>query len=414
MRDRHVAALMRFMNERDFRSRVKVNLDSARVVRRIDDTQARRLALSYCVGLWRAGVNNLLESEARQLPYHVALSIQSPHQFESVSKRAALISDTLVLTDDPGRQPPGSPAWRGEHTADFAPVQVARTRARRFLSCTDPHHQQVLAERAMENMMRMSRGELPLPSGPEVHTDTCRVEETREELVSVNSAHHDIIGRWIAEAKPLTEVGATWYLPRYYMHATRNDRISFDQDGNAYYPTALIDFLTHDGRGVDVSGAHPVKSRILRPVVQLEIPVVEGTNLRDFSRITRDEFDSYASFRDFLRLKLLDIDPALNAVDSEVELAKIGLDISTQVHDMHAQLKRIRSKRSVQVTGAVVGTLSAALVAVYGPALATALTIMGATGGVWSVVNAMSENSSKTLEHDKWYYIWLLSRKAQL
>ncbi|CAL9334420.1 hypothetical protein SUDANB9_00138 [Streptomyces sp. enrichment culture] len=409
VRDRHVAALMRFMNERDFRSRVKVNLDSARAVGRMDDAEARRLALSYCIGLWAAGVNNVVESDARQLPYHVALSVRSPHQFESVSKRAALISDTLVLTDDPGRQSPGSPVWRGEHTADFAPLQVARTRARRSLSCTDPHHQQVLAE---WQMARMVGRQLPSSSRPEVHTDTCRVEETREDLVSVNGAHHDIIGRWIAEAKPLTDVGAAWYLPRYYTHTTVNDRIHHDLDGNAYRPTPLIDFLTHDGRGVDVSGAHPVKSRILRPVVQLEIPVVEGTSLRDFSKITRDEFDSYASFRDFLRLKLLEIDPALNAVDSEVELAKIGLEISTQVHDMNGQFKRIRSKRSVQVTGAAVGTLSAVLVAVYGPALATALTIVGATGGVWSVVNALSENSSKTLTHDKWYYIWLLGRKA--
>ncbi|MEW2497505.1 hypothetical protein AB0942_28815 [Streptomyces nodosus] len=421
------------MNERDFRSRVELNLDSARAVERMDDAQARRLALSYCIGLWRRDVNHPIRG-VREVPCHVALSLRSPRQFESVSKRAALISDTLVLTDDPGGLLSGSPARQGEHTTDFAPLQIASEGVDRYVRCTDERHareeQARRDEEARRNLPAMlARWRLANPPSPyaytpnwvrswpvppvpevqpEIHTDICRVEEHRENLVSVNGAYHDIIGRWIAGAKPLTDVGAAWYLPRYYTHSRINDGPS-----RVFEPTPLIDFLTYDGRGVDVSGAHPAKSRILRPVVQLEIPVIEGTTLRDFSKITTDEFDSYASFRDFLRLELLNIDPALNAVESEVELAKIGLEISTQVHEMHAKLKQIKTKRSLQVTGAVVGTVSAALIAVYGPALETALTVMGATGGAWSVVNALSENNSRSLEHDKWYYIWMLARKAR-
>ncbi|GAB2584580.1 hypothetical protein Aab01nite_53990 [Paractinoplanes abujensis] len=48
--------------------------------------------------------------------------------------------------------------------------------------------------------------------------------------------------------------------------------------------------------------------------------VPAGVSLRDFGKITVDEFDSFVAFRDFLRLTLLGLDDALNDVQSGREM----------------------------------------------------------------------------------------------
>ncbi|MFJ2008329.1 hypothetical protein [Streptomyces chartreusis] len=64
------------------------------------------------------------------------------------------------------------------------------------------------------------------------------------------------------------------------------------------------------------------------------------------------------------------------------------------------------------MTGAVVGTVSASLVAVYCPALQSALTavIGGAAGGLWGAFQAGADNSPRTLRDNAWYYVWTLSQ----
>ncbi|MFI6385031.1 hypothetical protein ACIBKX_36940 [Streptomyces sp. NPDC050658] len=147
-------------------------------------------------------------------------------------------------------------------------------------------------------------------------------------------------------------------------------------------------------------------------MIQLEIPIIEGTTLRDFSNITMDEFASYASFRDFLRGKMLDLDSTLDAVDSETELVKIGLEISDQVRDIDSRMGQVKRKRAVQASGAVIGTLGATLVAVYGPALQAVVTSLGAGAGAWTLLNALVENSTRPLRDEKWYYVWALAKES--
>jgi len=49
----------------------------------------------------------------------------------------------------------------------------------------------------------------------------------------------------------------------------------------------------------------------------------------------------------------------------------------------------------------VLGTAGTVLVAVYGPALASAVAAVGATGGVWGVITAMADQNKRALRHDK-------------
>lgn len=60
----------------------------------------------------------------------------------------------------------------------------------------------------------------------------------------------------------------------------------------------------------------------------------------------------------------------------------------------------------------MIGFAGAILVAVYGPALAAAVAALGATGGVWGIIHAATENSTRALREDKWYYVWALAKES--
>lgn len=77
-------------------------------------------------------------------------------------------------------------------------------------------------------------------------------------------------------------------------------------------------------------------------------------------------------------------------------------------------METAQRKRAVAVTGPVIGSVGAILVAVYGPALAAAVETIGATGGVWGVIHAVTENSTRALREDKWYYVWALAKKSNI
>jgi hypothetical protein len=106
------------------------------------------------------------------------------------------------------------------------------------------------------------------------------------------------------------------------------------------------------------------------------------------------------------------MDMALNAVQSDRELLKLGLQIKDHVRSVHSEMETARRKRAVSVTGAMIGSVGAILVAVYGPALEAAIAAIGASGGVWGIIHATTENNTRALREDKWYYVWALAEKS--
>jgi hypothetical protein len=219
------------------------------------------------------------------------------------------------------------------------------------------------------------------------------------------------LGRWLLDAEPLLKAGLAWYLPSYSLS------ISDTVDGvrrpyHDFKQVKAVDYLIKDGRAVDASGAEPIKSQFVRPVLQIDLPFIEGVNLRNFSKITIEAFPSYSAFRDHLRLSFLEMDMALNAVQSNRELLKLSLQIKDQVRSVRSDMEAMRRKRAVAVSGAAIGFLGVILVAVYGPILAAAVAAIGASGGVWGIIHATSENSTRALRENKWYYVWVLAKKS--
>ena len=232
------------------------------------------------------------------------------------------------------------------------------------------------------------------------------------------------LGRWLLDCEPLLRAGLSWYLPRYSTYevitlhnhyATRAMRRGLSPVyANPPAGTPVVDYLIRDGRAVEASGATPLKNKLVRPVLEIDLPFIDGVSLRDYSAVTVQEFTAFSGFRNFLRLSLLEMDDALNAVQSEAALTRLGLRIEDEVRSLRAQMNQVKRRRAVGAAGAVVGTSAAILLAVYGPALTAAIPVLGAGGGIWQIIQAAAENSPRALREDKWYWVWAIAKRSDV
>lgn len=229
------------------------------------------------------------------------------------------------------------------------------------------------------------------------------------------------LGAWLLQAEPLLKAGLAWYLPSFSTRTEQREAVTGATTTRAEGPlgqVTAVDYIISGGRVVQASESNPVggvKDRLVRPILEIDLPFIEGVTLADFSRITVDEFDSYKAFRNFMRTSFLSMDEALNAVQSELALAKLRLEIEREVSAVQSQLTVARRKRALEGVGAAVATSTALLVAVEGSVFKGVVTVLGLTtaGTLWSVIKDRVENGPRPVESGQWYYVWLLSKKSE-
>jgi hypothetical protein len=326
-------------------------------------------------------------------PYHVGLET-SGDEFNDLTKRAILVSDTLLLSH--GIQGPYRRiSWTSHGRANRG----------------EPH---VDAYDGIESWTRpLAVSEPNLGAGP----FGMNFPASYETEVGFYCPSLKELGTWLLTSEPLQRAGLAWYFPAYRSRYV--DRGGSAPWGPSNPPTvsgpreySAIDFLVTGGRAVDLAEIKPIKSRLVRPILEVDLPVLEGVSLRDFASITINEFDSYSAFRDSLRKRLLNLDTALDDVQSGVAIANIGIEIRDGVRQVEAQMQQLRRRRAVSVTGAGVGSVAGVLVAVYGPALAAVVSALGVGGmGVWQALQASAETNLKALRKNEWYYVWAISRR---
>ncbi|MFI7465984.1 hypothetical protein [Nonomuraea sp. NPDC049646] len=323
-------------------------------------------------------------SSLTQHEFDVSLGLRAS-DLAAVTKRVSLISDTLLLSDGIG----------GTYH------EIGQT----GIHWDDPG-------RRSGNKPRLPPGTPPDLPASMLHMAAAPEprENWREDYFGIRTLDLAQLGAWILQARPLLQAGLTWYLPTYCLRTQQVKKGRPVQRSRSIRDARAVDFLLKGRRAIEASGEEPVKSRIVRPILDIRLPYIDGVGLGDFSRITVEEFGSYDRFRTYLRGKFLQLDEAQDAVQSEVALTRIGLEIREQIQECQAEMAKIQRTRALAATGAVLGTTGATLTAVYGPALTAALGVLGATGGIWSVVQAISQNSVRTLREGRWYYIWTLDQ----
>ncbi|MFE7432908.1 hypothetical protein ACFU78_07885 [Streptomyces tendae] len=227
------------------------------------------------------------------------------------------------------------------------------------------------------------------------------------------------LGQWLLEAEPLLRAGLVWYGPVFYegsVHQQTGLRRRDPADLPSFSDRS-IDFLVDHGRAVDLSGTKPIACRVVRPILEIDLPFIDGLTLTDFAQVTSEEFDSYRQFRDFMRSRLLELDDALEAVDSQVALERVALSIRDELNAATAEMETAARSRVLNRSGAVLGTTSAILAAVRPDALQGALaasaTIAAGATGLWPTIQAFADHKPKHAS-GRWHYVWVLQKRSAL
>ncbi|GAA2919595.1 MULTISPECIES: hypothetical protein [Streptomyces] len=320
----------------------------------------------------------LSEKISSTSPYYVGLSSEMG-SFTHVTKRVVLVTDTMLLSD------------HGVGTVHELGVHYTT----------------------------QSFQVLPGPGAP--GEGGMRFSESTEQRYGMVTEDLAELGRWLLEAEPLLRRGLVWYAPVFVEGPSNGFSSQLDRSRNRSagplpsFHDGSIDYVIRHGRAVDLSRTKPLASRVVRPILEIDLPFIDGLSLSDFCQVTSEEFDSYRQFRDFMRSRLLELDDALEAVDSQVALERVALSIRDEVHAATAEMSTAARSQALSRSGAVVGTTSAILAAVRPEALqgalATSATLAAGATGLWPTVQAFAENRAQRT-HGKWHYVWVLQRNS--
>ncbi|MFJ6574889.1 hypothetical protein ACIQMY_02885 [Streptomyces sp. NPDC091368] len=309
-------------------------------------------------------------------PYYVGLS-SDLSSFTHVTKRVALVADTMLLSD----HGIGAVHELGSISVPYGDFAAA-----------------------MDG------------TGPESGIDTWRYGMVTRDLAELN--------QWLLNAEALLRGGLAWYGPVFLDgspdsvgdHEVLRDRSRrADPDPLPSFSDRSIDFLVEHGRAVDLTRSKPLASRVVRPILEIDLPFIDGLRLNDFAQVTVEEFDSFRQHRDFMRSRLLELDDALEAVDSQIALERVALAIRDELNAATVEMNGAARSRALSRSGAVLGTTSAVLAAVRPEALQSTLalssTIAAGATGLWPTIQAFADTKAKRT-HGKWHYVWALQKKA--
>ncbi|MGQ4427305.1 hypothetical protein ACN6LL_002200 [Streptomyces violaceoruber] len=309
----------------------------------------------------------LLKQQNGEGRYHIGLNVL-PKDFSDVTKKALLVSDTLMLTQD----------------AEGPVIPLGGSVTTRLDGGMDAIGQ---------------------PSAVASFTN-----------VGVQCQDLAGLGRWLLEAEPLLKTGAAWYLPRRVDSDSLHTHSSGNRELSRWSPAVPInyDFLIRDGRAIEASGVEPAASHVVRVLFNMKIPYLEGLTLRDFSRITVDEFDSYRDFKPAFRKRLLDIDDVIEDTQSQRKIAALEDEMRYGVAQVRTQMTKATKLRSVALLGATVCTTTVALLAVNKPALLPVVAALGvSTAGIWNLVTKFTEEGRAKAREGEWVYVWALMKDCE-
>jgi hypothetical protein len=231
----------------------------------------------------------------------------------------------------------------------------------------------------------------------------------------------DVLGSYILDSSPLMEAGRIIYSPNYHRIETGTTaHYDFGDAGlivtgsvTAGSESRLVDLLVAGRRVIEKAPGSEVKAGLLEPLLVLDLPCIEGTSFHDFCRISVEESDNLVSLQNYLRQRLLQIN--MESPQASFALAQLEAELSDGIRAVRAEMQRLMRKRAIQQAGAALATTSAILLNIAGKEWATALSILGASGGLWSGVTATEAymtDKSRVIERP-YYFLWLISKAAK-
>jgi hypothetical protein len=240
-------------------------------------------------------------------------------------------------------------------------------------------------------------------------------ETVKEE---VHAPQLGVLGRYLLDCMPIFEDGQFLYYPNVQRTIARFDNEDPLGSGEGMGPFStntnqVIDLVVQGNRLVEVAARAYVQGKVIKPLLVLDLPSIEGTTLADFCKITTQESESLAPLQAFLREKLLAIDDEPQA--ASVEAARLSVEIRDGVRAVQSEMRRLTRRSAVQHAGAGLATITASLIAIAGVDLAATLSLLGASGGLWGIVASRESylHEKSLLRERPFYLLWVLSKSAK-
>ncbi|MFE2186682.1 hypothetical protein [Streptomyces sp. NPDC059455] len=294
--------------------------------------------------------------------FHIGLNAL-PADFDEVTKKAFLVSDVLMLTQD--REGPVTEL----HETGGAPP---------FLM----------------------QGGAGLPS--------------KRWLWGFQCLDTEALGRWLMGAEPLLSHGLVWYHPQLVKANISSGSLAVPL-GEVGTPVHY-DVVVRNGRAVEASGANPIASSVARILFTMKIPYIEGVSLEAFSKLTVEEFNSHKLFKTWLRKRILDLDDALEDTQSQRKIAAIEEELRHEVAHVQAQMRKATNDKALATTGAATCVTTVALFAVTQPAMLSLVTALGINAaGLWNFLTTFAEGGRRKAkaQNGQWFYMWALMKDSE-
>lgn len=244
-------------------------------------------------------------------------------------------------------------------------------------------------------------------------------DELTDYALRIDSPDLQGLGKWLCDCAPLIINGNVKYYPRIrridYEESEMGYGRHWEEEVADYVVTRNLDAIIRKERIVEVQNDRFLKSSFIKNVISVEFPVIEEVDLRHFSKITADEKSRIEILRDFLRGKFLELEEIQGSESYNAKIGKIGLEIREGVRMIRSEFKEIAAKTSFQVTGAILASSVATLVAINSNILGSYGHLIAPSGGLYPLLRSL-ENRALAIHNVKdspYYYFWLLSRKAR-
>ena len=217
------------------------------------------------------------------------------------------------------------------------------------------------------------------------------------------------LGHYLRAAHSMLRAGRLVYVPNFVRK--QHSWAAHGLGSRVRITRKVPDFLV---RGEHIIATGPGKTgllmRTIKPLLVLELPYIEGTSLKDYFAICLEESNSLDALQDYLRQKLLEIEPDDESID--IDLAKLESEIAAGIRAIESELKILRRKSVVQKAGASVAIATAALFALDPNELTHLLPqILGVGGamGAWSACTATIDhsNTKNAIKDRPFYLLWL-------
>lgn len=228
------------------------------------------------------------------------------------------------------------------------------------------------------------------------------------------------LGKWLVDCSQLIITGQIRYYPRIKVSSSteisgvgiKEEFEIYDED--EYFPEKL-DAIIRNRKLVSVETKNVIKSKFIRTIISVELPVIENIPLKQFSILAADEKLSLDILRDFLRVKFLELEENEGSESFDANIMKLGLDIKNGIRLIKSDFKNLSSKTAFQATGATIASSMATLIAINSAAFESWGKIVGASGGLFVFFKALEANleARRKLKNSPYYYFWLLNKKAK-